>query len=49
MLDRSRCSMKISVLMAQHVIQGCDAVEVTDGFEILFCGHHDEQKTRTVK
>ncbi|MDH4134045.1 MAG: Crp/Fnr family transcriptional regulator [Gammaproteobacteria bacterium] len=42
MLDRSKMLNETSVLMAQHVMQGRDAVEVIDELEALF--HRNYEK-----
>lgn len=43
MLDRSRMLHETSALMAQHVMQGRDAIEVIDELEIAFRRQHEKQ------
>lgn len=45
MLDRSKMLNETSVLMAQHVMQGRDAVEVIDELEALFLRHYEKSAT----
>lgn len=41
MIDRGKMLNETSVLMAQHVMQGRDGVEVIDELEILFRSHYE--------
>ncbi len=43
MLDRSKMLHETSGLMAQHVMQGREAVEVIDELEIVFSRHYKKQ------
>ena len=43
MLDRSKMLHETSGLMAQHVLQGRDAVEVIDELETLFQSFYEKQ------
>jgi hypothetical protein len=40
MLDKSKMLNETSALMAQHVMQGRDAVEVIDELEVVFEAHY---------
>ncbi|WP_026340548.1 hypothetical protein [Thioalkalivibrio sp. ALJT] len=42
MLDRSRLLNETSALMAQHVMQGREAVEVIDELEVVFRSHYEK-------
>lgn len=41
MLDKAKMLNETSTIMAQHVIQGRDAVEVIDELEIVFRRHYE--------
>lgn len=43
MLDRSKMLHETSALMAQHVMQGREAVAVIDELEIVFRRHYERQ------
>ncbi|WP_018872174.1 hypothetical protein [Thioalkalivibrio sp. ALJ16] len=42
MLDRSKLLNETSALMAQHVMQGREAVEVIDELEVVFRSHYEK-------